>query len=143
MRRATWSAVALAALAAAVAAGLLSFGTRASADAPPQIPVVFTTQHGHPVAGRSFSGLAVTNISGLQNAVVQTSVKCDAAIAGKRLRARKTVFGIVRPGQVQTTVCSWHIPVGTAGKRLENRTIVYEGTGTIESGRLSWTVKSR
>lgn len=153
MRRTVRAGIALIVFAAAVAAGLLPFGTKASADAPPQIPVDFTTSHGRPVAGRSFSGLAITNVSGLQGKAVRTSVYCDAEVGGKRLHARKTTFGTVRPGLVQTTVCSWNIPAAAAGKKLDfwhnlgsggdHRAVVWVGTGTIGNPEISWRVAKR
>lgn len=137
----------------AVAAGFL--GTGAFAGAPPPLLVDFATQHGHPVAGRRFTGLAITNISGLTSRprpFGPYSVRCDAEIGRTRLHAVATSFGAERNGSVQTVTCSWQIPADAAGKQLhllnrggalDGRPVVLIGNATIGGPILSWTVKKR
>jgi hypothetical protein len=123
MARRSWVVIGSSVLIGVVAA--LVLGTAAaSGDATGRSGIVieFSTLHhghGHPVAGRVFKGLAVTNNSGLDGNPQPFSVlRCAADIGGKRLPAHKTISGSATSGQSQVVVCAWRIPANAGGKKL-------------------------
>ena len=145
-----WAVVAL--VANAFAATLLVYLTTASAGPPPPALVDFSTVHKRPVAGEVFRGLAIINRSGLVGTPERfSSVRCDGEIAGKRLQARRLVFGEPRRGYVQVVVCGWRIPTAAAGQKLrlwdygggpfEHRAFVQLGITTEGSEEFVWGVK--
>jgi hypothetical protein len=107
-----------------------------------------------PVPGRFFVGLAVVNRTGLYgNPERFLFVHCDAAVGGRRLRARVLVYGKPRSGDVQVYACGWLIPADAAGKTLrfwENSGLGYPGPfavvgvrgGRARSDPYTWRVAS-
>jgi hypothetical protein len=146
------------ALTAAVVGALLSWSlATASAGPPPPDDVDFSTLNARPpVAGRVFEGLTIINRTGLNNAPEKPSaVRCDAEVGGRRLRARKLVYGEPRLGYMQVIVCGWLIPADAAGKTLrfwKNRdpgcigcgrraVAVFENSGSTGSPEYTWRIR--
>ena len=120
LSRSTRWVVAVAAVVLAVGGTLLGSLASASAGPPPPDDVDFSRLNARsPVAGHRFEGLAIINRTGLNGSPRRfSSVRCDAEIGGKRLRARHLVYGEPRNGDLQVIVCGWFIPADTAGKTL-------------------------
>ena len=121
MLRRSWlgSGVLVSALAALALGAATASGDTTSVGAQ---PIQFSTLHhghGHPVAGRVFKGLAVTNNSGLAGTPEPFSaVRCAGEIGRKRLPAHKAISGSATSGHAQVVVCAWHIPANAGGKKL-------------------------
>ena len=122
IRRSNRWAVAVAAAIGAAGALLLGSLTIASGAPTAGIPHVVdfsTLNAGRPVAGRMFEGLAIINRTGLTGDPQRfTSVRCDAEVGGRRLHAKRLVYGHPQNGLVQVVVCGWRIPATAAGKTL-------------------------
>jgi hypothetical protein len=84
-------------------------------------PTVFSTLHhghGHPVAGRVFTGLAVTNNSGLAGNPEPFSAVRRRPGRREALPAHKTTTGSATTGHTQVITCAWHIPANAGGTTL-------------------------
>jgi hypothetical protein len=91
--------------------------------------------HARPVAGRKFWGLMFRVLSPAARGI--TSVKCDAKIAGKRLRARQRSYYSSSQHKRVEVFCRWRIPADAGGKRLRlwHRTWVVHAWPHIGQGR--------
>jgi hypothetical protein len=120
----------------------------------PPDDVDFSTLHAqHPVAGHMFDGLAIIDRTGLNGAPYRfTSVRYDAEIGGKRLRAKHLIYGEPRRGSVQVVICGWRIPANAAGETLRfwpnpefggnwrGAVVVIRGSETVGGPPLTWRV---
>ncbi|HZT94802.1 MAG TPA: hypothetical protein VE985_10035 [Gaiellaceae bacterium] len=96
-------------LAALVAAGVLT--VVASGDPITTTPFWFIPTNEQPRAGQTFTGLVLDSLS------AQTTATCGrATVGGVRATPQNHIY--FGGTQWSTTVCSWRIPKGTAGKKL-------------------------
>lgn len=111
--------------------------TAASAGSPRTSAVSFAVAHDSPVAGRSFSGLIMTNLD-----TRVTQVRCVGKIGGKPVRGRLHRFYSSVVGSPVAVSCNWQIPAGTGGKRLDARAYAFIAHGpTFGASPVSWRIK--
>jgi len=129
-----------------VAAGFSAAACAASAAGPAPTPQLFSSPL-PPVAGRQFSGLAVILPAEAQVQWQSFRATCVAWAAGRRMIAVKTAVPRGSPVP-DAVVCSWKVPVGTAGKQFRARiaTDVVWNDDSLEHdpGQLvKWTIQRR
>ncbi len=147
-------------IAAASIVVIASFiGTLTIASAGPPMPddVDFSTLNAHrPVPGHLFEGMTIINRTGLNRYPERpTAVRCDAEVGGKRLRARKLVYGEPRDGYTQVIVCGWLVPADAGGETLRfwknkdpncigcgrRAVVVFEGSHFTGSPEYRWHIR--
>jgi hypothetical protein len=118
---------------------------------PPLAPrAAFAVTHERPVAGRTFTGLAI--ILDDPNATTINRVLCDAQVGAKMkiLRARLQVMFTAASGLAREVLCTWRLPARSVGQRLRLRDVgdgpratVYfnDGQSRLLSPELSWIVR--
>jgi len=123
-------------LAALVAAGVLS--VVASGDPITTAPARFIPTNQQPEVGHVFTGLVLDSLS------PQLKATCgQATVGGVRATPRNVTH--FAGTQWSTTVCSWRIPKGSAGKKLRVSGAMAgetsgNGTSLGKIGAISWIV---
>jgi hypothetical protein len=130
-----------------------SLGLARTLPPPQRVPsVAFAVTHERPVAGQTFTGLAI--ILDDPNTTTINRVLCDAQVGAKMkiLRARLQAMFTDASGSapVGEILCTWRIPAHSVGQRLRlrdngdgPRAIVYvnDGQSRLLSPELSWRVR--
>ena len=108
----------------------------ASGGPPLPVPVAFATAHGHPVAGKHFTGLTIVGI-GAQIA----EVTCDASVGSRLLVGHPQRFFSNR-ADVDVVTCGWNLPKNSARKLLHGTAEVdLASGGNFGSSPFAWRVK--
>jgi hypothetical protein len=130
------------AVAAVVAVALVAAGGASSDPSPPPDPTTgvtsfLQTNQQRPVAGRYFTGLVITDTSTVPD---HFTAYCGKARLGKRqLQVEQTRVS----GDTLTSIaCGWHVPKGSAGRRLRlTGAAAYLNNGAESAPVYFWRVR--
>jgi hypothetical protein len=130
-------------LAVGLAIGASTLVLAQAGAGPPLAAPLAITASGQPVAGKTFTGLLISNREA--PGAYLTGVTCDAKVGKRRLQGhRQRFYATGYTNGPAAITCSWNIPADATGKKLlpwgANSTVYFQQHGT-EEFHFSWRIR--